>query len=107
MVVYKGRVSSSKSAVILSNGHEAELAIVRHRPSVVLIPVGRRADRDDSSYRHALRAREFGSCPPGMSKKASQPRLRQRVSAKKRSVALAKVERSAASIQRRAIATKK
>jgi ADP-ribose pyrophosphatase len=65
-IVYKGRVFSVEvDKVILSNGHEAELAIVRHRPSVVLIPV-----EDDGQvvmirqYRHALE-RDIWELPAG------------------------------------------
>jgi len=66
MVVYKGRVFSVEvDKVTLSNGHEAELAIVRHQPSVVLIPV-----QDDGrivmirQYRHALE-RDIWELPAG------------------------------------------
>ena len=66
MVVYKGRVFSVElDKVTLSNGHEAEFAIVRHRPSVVLIPV-----QDDGrivmirQYRHALE-RDIWELPAG------------------------------------------
>ena len=66
MVVYKGRVFSVEvDKVTLSNGHLAELAIVRHRPSVVLIPV-----QDDGrivmirQYRHALE-RDIWELPAG------------------------------------------
>ena len=66
MVVYKGRVFSVEvEKVVLSNGHETELAIVRHRPSVVLIPV-----KDDGQivlirqYRHALK-RDIWELPAG------------------------------------------
>jgi ADP-ribose pyrophosphatase len=66
MVVYKGRVFSVEvDTVTLFNGHEAELAIVRHRPSVVLIPV-----QDDGrivmirQYRHALE-RDIWELPAG------------------------------------------
>src|SRR4029078_7723469 len=39
MVVYEGRVFSVEvDKVVLPNGRDAEVAIVRHRPSVVLIP---------------------------------------------------------------------
>ena len=65
-IVYKGRVFSVEvDKVVLSNGREAELAIVRHRRSVVLIPV-----RDDGQvvmirqYRHAL-ARHIWELPAG------------------------------------------
>jgi len=64
--VYKGRVFSVEvEDVILPNGREVELAIVRHRPSVVLIPV-----RDDGQvvmirqYRHALK-RDIWELPAG------------------------------------------
>jgi ADP-ribose pyrophosphatase len=65
-VVYKGRVFSVEvEQVRLPNGHTTELAVVRHRPSVVLIPV-----RDDGrvvmvrQYRHAL-GRELWEFPAG------------------------------------------
>ena len=65
-IVYKSRVFSVEvDKVILSNGREAELAIVRHRPSVVLIPV-----QDDGQivmirqYRHALK-RDIWELPAG------------------------------------------
>jgi len=65
-IVYKGRVFSVEvDKVVLSNGREAELAIVRHRRSVVLIPV-----RDDGQivmirqYRHALE-RDIWELPAG------------------------------------------
>jgi ADP-ribose pyrophosphatase len=64
--VYKGRVFSVEvENVILPNGREAELAIVRHRPSVVLIPI-----QDDGQivmirqYRHALK-RDIWELPAG------------------------------------------
>ena len=66
MVVYKGRVFSVEvDKVVLPNGHEADLAIVRHRPSVVLIPV-----EDDGrivmirQYRHAIK-RDIWELPAG------------------------------------------
>ena len=66
MIVYKGRVFSVEvDKVVLRNGHEAELAIVHHRPSVVLIPV-----QDDGrivmirQYRHALQ-RDIWELPAG------------------------------------------
>lgn len=65
-VVYKGRVFSVEvETVNLPNGRETELAIVRHRPSVVLIPV-----QDDGQivmirqYRHALK-RDIWELPAG------------------------------------------
>ena len=65
-VVYRGRVFSVEvEDVVLPNGHATEMAFVRHRPSVVLIPV-----RDDGQivmirqYRHALR-REIWELPAG------------------------------------------
>jgi ADP-ribose pyrophosphatase len=65
-IVYKGRVFFVEvQKVVLSNGHEVELAIVRHRPSVVLIPV-----QDDGrivmirQYRHALE-RDIWELPAG------------------------------------------
>jgi ADP-ribose pyrophosphatase len=66
MVVYKGRVFSVEvEKVVLRNGRETELAIVRHRRSVVLIPV-----QDDGrlvmirQYRHALK-RDIWELPAG------------------------------------------
>jgi ADP-ribose pyrophosphatase len=65
-VAYRGRVFSVEvEDVVMPNGHATELAIVRHRPSVVLIPV-----RDDGQivmirqYRHALR-RDLWELPAG------------------------------------------
>jgi ADP-ribose pyrophosphatase len=65
-IVYKGRVFSVEvDTISLPNGRESELAIVRHRPSVVLIPV-----QDDGQivmirqYRHAL-ARDIWELPAG------------------------------------------
>src|SRR6188768_3889535 len=65
-VVYRGRVFSVEvEDVVMPNGHTSEMAFVRHRPSVVLIPV-----RDDGQivmirqYRHALR-RELWELPAG------------------------------------------
>ena len=66
MVVYKARVFSVEvDRVVLPNGRETELAVVRHRPSVVLIPV-----KDDGQivmirqYRHAL-GRDIWELPAG------------------------------------------
>ena len=66
MVTYKGRVFSVEvEKVVLRNGREVELAIVRHRPSVVLIPV-----QDDGQivmirqYRYALN-RDIWELPAG------------------------------------------
>ena len=66
MVVYKGRVFSVEvDTVVLPNGRESELAIVRHRPSVELIPM-----KDDGQiimirqYRHAL-GRDIWELPAG------------------------------------------
>ena len=66
MVVYEGRVFSVEvDKVVLPNGREADVAIVRHRPSVVLIPV-----RDDGQivmirqYRHSLK-RDIWELPAG------------------------------------------
>jgi ADP-ribose pyrophosphatase len=66
MVVYQGRVFSVEvDKIALRNGREVELAIVRHRPSVVLIPVN-----DDGQivmirqYRHAL-GRDIWELPAG------------------------------------------
>jgi ADP-ribose pyrophosphatase len=65
-IVYKGRVFSVEvDNVVLRNGRETELAIVRHRPSVVLIPV-----QDDGQivmirqYRYAL-GRDIWELPAG------------------------------------------
>ena len=66
MVVYQGRVFSVEvEKVTLPNGRETELAIVRHHPSVVLIPI-----QDDGrlvmirQYRHALN-RDIWELPAG------------------------------------------
>ena len=66
MVVYQGRVFTVEvEKVALPNGRETELAIVRHRPSVVLIPI-----QDDGrivmirQYRHALK-RDIWELPAG------------------------------------------
>jgi ADP-ribose pyrophosphatase len=66
MVVYKGRVFSVEvDKITLPNGREVQIEIVRHRPSVVLIPVA-----DDGQvvmirqYRHALR-RDIWELPAG------------------------------------------
>lgn len=65
-IVYKGRVFSVEvDNVFLPNGREQHLAIVRHPPSVVLIPV-----QDDGQvvlirqYRHALK-RDIWELPAG------------------------------------------
>jgi ADP-ribose pyrophosphatase len=65
-IVYKGRVFSVEvERVVLRDGRETELAIVRHRRSVVLIPV-----QDDGQlvmirqYRHALE-RDIWELPAG------------------------------------------
>src|SRR5262245_44666381 len=57
MLVYKGRVFSVElDYVFLPNGREAHLAIVRHPPSVIIVPI-----QDDGrvvlirQYRHALK----------------------------------------------------
>jgi len=66
MNVYKGRVFSVElDYVFLPNGGEVHVAIVRHPPSVVLIPV-----QDDGQivmirqYRHALK-RDIWELPAG------------------------------------------
>ena len=66
MTVYKGRVFSVEvERVLLPNGRATEVAVVRHRPSVVLIPVN-----DDGQivmirqYRHAL-GRDIWELPAG------------------------------------------
>jgi ADP-ribose pyrophosphatase len=66
MVVYKGRVFTVEvDKIVLRNGRETELAIVRHHPSVVLIPV---TDSGDlvmiRQYRHAL-GRDIWELPAG------------------------------------------
>ncbi len=70
-LVYKGRVFSVElETVRLPNGREHEIAIVRHPPSVVLIPM---QDRDHviliRQYRHAVRGDLWelpaGSLNPG------------------------------------------
>ena len=65
-IVYKGRVFSVEvDNVFLPNGREQHLAIVRHPPSVVIIPV-----QDDGQvvlirqYRHAL-MRDIWEVPAG------------------------------------------
>src|SRR5438093_10057977 len=64
--VYKGRIFSVEvDNVALANGREARVDIVRHPPSVVIIPV-----QDDGrivmirQYRHAL-GREIWEVPAG------------------------------------------
>jgi len=66
MIVYKGRVFAVDVETIrLRNGRDTEVAIVRHRPSVVLIPM-----EDDGrivmirQYRHSL-GREIWELPAG------------------------------------------
>jgi ADP-ribose pyrophosphatase len=66
MVVYQGRVFSVEvDKIVLPNGREAEVAIVRHRSSVVLIPV---TDNGQivmiRQYRHAL-DRDIWELPAG------------------------------------------
>ena len=74
MVVYAGRVFSvDVEKLTLPNGRDAELAIVRHRPSVVLIPV-----KDDGrivmirQYRHAV-ARDLWELPAGSVDEGESP----------------------------------
>jgi ADP-ribose pyrophosphatase len=74
MVVYAGHVFSVEvENVTLPNGYRTELAIVRHRPSVVLIPV-----RDDGQivmirqYRHALE-RALWELPAGSVDEGESP----------------------------------
>jgi ADP-ribose diphosphatase len=74
MVVYKGRVFYVEvDKISLPNGRETELAIVRHRPSVVLIPV-----QDDGQivmirqYRHALK-RDIWELPAGNVEEGESP----------------------------------
>jgi ADP-ribose pyrophosphatase len=80
MVIYEGRVFSVEvDRVMLPNGRETELAIVRHGRSVVLLPV----DADGQvvmirQYRHAL-GRDIwelpaGSVDPGESPEAAAAR---------------------------------
>jgi ADP-ribose diphosphatase len=66
MIVYRGRVFSVEvDTITLPNGRQVELDIVRHRTSVVLIPV-----KDDGQivmirqYRHALN-RDIWELPAG------------------------------------------
>jgi ADP-ribose pyrophosphatase len=66
MLVYKGRVFSVEvDKALLRNGREVEVEIVRHRPSVVLIPIN-----DDGrvvmirQYRYSLK-RVFWELPAG------------------------------------------
>jgi len=65
-IVYKGRVFSIEvDTIALANRRETEVAIVRHRPSVVLIPVT--ADGQIvmiRQYRHALK-RDIWELPAG------------------------------------------
>ena len=65
-IVFQSRVFSVEvDKVLLSNGREAELAIVRHRRSVVLIPVqGDGQIVMIRQYRHAL-ARDIWELPAG------------------------------------------
>ncbi len=65
--VYQGRVFSVElDRIRLPNGRRQEVAVVRHAPSVILIPI-----EDDGrvvlirQYRHAL-ARDFWEVPAGM-----------------------------------------
>jgi ADP-ribose pyrophosphatase len=74
MVVYEGRVFSVEvDKVVLPNGRDAEVAIVRHRPSVVLIPVA-----SDGKivmirqYRHAL-GRDIWELPAGSLEERETP----------------------------------
>jgi ADP-ribose pyrophosphatase len=66
MVVYKGRVFTVEvDTIVLRNGRQAQLDIVRHPPSVVLVPV-----QDDGrlvlirQYRHAV-GRDIWELPAG------------------------------------------
>ena len=79
-IVYKGRVFWVEVEMVrVPNGREHEMAIVRHPPSVVLIPM-----RDDGQvvlirqYRHALRRELWelpaGSLDPGESPEAAAAR---------------------------------
>ena len=74
-IVYKGRVFFVEvDKISLPNGGEAELAIVRHPPSVVLIPV-----QDDGQvvmirqYRHALK-RDIWELPAGNVNEGETPK---------------------------------
>ena len=80
MIVYQGRVFSVEvERARFPNGRELEVAIVRHPPSVVLIPM-----QDDGQvvlirqYRHALRRELWelpaGSLEPGESPEAAAAR---------------------------------
>src|SRR4051812_8334756 len=76
MVVYKGRVFSVEvDKVVLPNGRGAEVATVRHRPSVVLIPV-----TEDGNivmirqYRHAL-GRDIWELPAGSLEEEESPEV--------------------------------
>ncbi len=65
-IVYRGRVFSVEvETVRLANGHEHEMAVVRHQPAVVLIPV---QDADHvilvRQYRHSIR-RDLWELPAG------------------------------------------
>jgi ADP-ribose pyrophosphatase len=66
VVVYTSRVFTvEEETITLPGGHQSQLAIVRHRPSVVLIPI-----QNDGrivmirQYRHALK-REIWELPAG------------------------------------------
>jgi ADP-ribose pyrophosphatase len=79
-IVYQGRVFSVEVEMVrVPNGREHEMAIVRHPPSVVLIPM-----QDDGQvvliqqYRHALQRELWelpaGSLDPGESPEAAAAR---------------------------------
>jgi ADP-ribose pyrophosphatase len=80
MIVYQGRVFSVEVEMVrVPNGREHEMAIVRHPPSVVLIPM-----QDDGQvvlirqHRHALQRELWelpaGSLDPGESPEAAAAR---------------------------------
>jgi len=80
MIVYRGRVFSVEVEMVrVPNGREHEMAIVRHPPSVVLIPM-----QDDGQvvlirqHRHALQRELWelpaGSLDPGESPEAAAAR---------------------------------
>jgi hypothetical protein len=84
-IVYEGRVFSVEvETVRLPNGHEHEVAIVRHRPAVVLIPM---QDAEHVTlvrqYRHSIR-RDLWEFRRAASSPARRRRPRPRASARKR-----------------------
>ena len=109
MIVYKGRVFSVEvDKFVLRNGRETEVAIVRHRPSVVLIPI-----QDDGrivmirQYRHAL-GRDIWELPAGnVDTGESAEAAAARECEEEIGRMPTRVERLAVSIPRLAIATRK